>query len=111
MELTGDKTVKKFKCGGYDCEITFASGLNYCGYVFLPRGHRYYGKDYDEIPMVVHGGLTFASEDSKGNWVIGFDCAHSGDYLPYLSNENDGSLHHWTVEEVENEIKSMIPQL
>jgi hypothetical protein len=41
------------------------------------------GIDYDNIPVHVHGGLTFCEKDGD-NWVIGFDCAHSGDLSPHL---------------------------
>ena len=55
------------------------------GYVRIPEGHEYYDKNYDDIPVSVHGGLTFSDhvfENSKnftdGYWV-GFDTAHYGD--------------------------------
>lgn len=55
------------------------------GYVRIPEGHPYYEKNYDDIPVSVHGGLTFSNhvfEDgeyfSDGYWV-GFDTAHYGD--------------------------------
>ena len=59
----------------------------YCGYVAVPEDHPVYGKDYDDVPVDVHGGLTFAerSDDkypvkTKENlWWFGYDCAHSGD--------------------------------
>ena len=30
------------------------------GYVRIPEGHPYYEKTYDDIPVSVHGGLTFS---------------------------------------------------
>ena len=43
------------------------------GYVGLPQGHRYYGWDYEKIPVKnIRGGLTFARELHE-YWVIGFD--------------------------------------
>ena len=57
-----------------------------CGYVKVPPGHPWYGKDYDDIDADVHGGLTFAEPDTpcdKGGpdngWWVGFDCAHLHD--------------------------------
>jgi hypothetical protein len=57
------------------------------GYVKIVPDHKYYGKNYDEIPVDVHGGLTFSDEikdddnfGSEGYWV-GFDTAHFGDTL------------------------------
>ena len=54
---------------------------NLCGYVVLTKDNKFYGKDYDDIPVQVHGGLTFSSE-VNGEWLIGFDCAHHGDITP-----------------------------
>lgn len=55
------------------------NGIGYrCGYVLIPEGHLWHGKDYGEIDADVHGGLTY-SEDEQGEYWIGFDCAHSGD--------------------------------
>lgn len=70
---------------GYEWEIT-SNRMGYrCGYVRIPPGHPWHGKDYDDvIPYPdVHGGLTFAQPDTdcgKGGddnaWWLGFDCAH-----------------------------------
>lgn len=63
------------------------------GYVVIPKGHKCHGKDYDDIDVEVHGGLTFSDaaddikdwpeiiEEDKGGWVIGFDTAHYDDDL------------------------------
>lgn len=54
----------------------------YCGYVEIPKDHKYYGVDYTEIldDFDVHGGLTFSGElrDTNG-FFLGFDCNHYGD--------------------------------
>jgi hypothetical protein len=69
-----------------------------CGYVGVPPGHPWHGKDYDSIDAEVHGGVTY-SEACDGDqehgichvprpgepehlWWIGFDCAHLGDFTP-----------------------------
>lgn len=52
-----------------------------CGYVCLPYGHPWYEKDYADIRVQVHGGLTFSGYSSVlgyGFW-IGFDCMHGCD--------------------------------
>ena len=72
-----------------------------CGYVRLPKGHPWHGKDWDEVSVDVHGGITFAEADvqcDKGGaddaWWLGFDCAHSGDAPdPSLPRENS----RWTA--------------
>jgi len=74
------------------------------GYVLLPPSHPYYGFDYDNIGVYVHGGLTFGIKFDSSNfikwikereidgdvtienfekfndyWIIGFDTGHHGD--------------------------------
>ena len=78
---------------GYEWEIT-CNGLGYrCGYVRIPPGHPWHGKNYDAVEPYpdVHGGLTFAAADTDcgkhgedNAWWLGFDCAHAGD-APDLS--------------------------
>jgi len=73
---------------GFEWEVT-ANRIGYrCGYVRIPAGHPWHGKDYDYVDPYpeVHGGLTFAQPDTdcgKGGednaWWLGFDCAHAGD--------------------------------
>ena len=52
------------------------------GYVAIPKGHPWYGMQYNDIPCDIHGGLTFSRScnifDSE-YWMIGFDTAHLGD--------------------------------
>jgi len=47
------------------------------GYVKLPEGHKWFGLSYDDVPVKVHGGLTYGGSGSK---FIGFDTNHGGDY-------------------------------
>jgi len=73
---------------GFEWEVT-SNGIGYrCGYVRVPAGHPWHGKDYDSVQPYpdVHGGLTFGEPDTdcgKGGeddaWWLGFDCAHAGD--------------------------------
>lgn len=85
---------------GYACLAVRNRSGAWCGYVGLPPGHRYHGTDYDNVPVYVHGGLTYASfcqEDAEEGhgichipepgapdavWWLGFDCAHLGDLCP-----------------------------
>jgi len=58
----------------------------WCGYVFIPKNHKYYSRGYDDIPVEVHGGLTFSDnfhiEKSKNynKYAIGFDFNHVDDH-------------------------------
>ncbi len=73
---------------------------HFCGYVHLPKGHRFHGVDYDDIKISVHGGWTFSDLDVEGNWMIGFDTAHLGD--------DDDS---WTEEDVREELARVVKEL
>ena len=68
---------------GYEWEVVFNRIGYRCGYVRVPAGHPWHGKDYNDLDPDVHGGLTFAKADTdcgKGGedsaWWLGFDCAH-----------------------------------
>jgi len=84
-----------------------------CGYVELTGDNKFYGKDYNDIPVQVHGGLTYANQEGD-NWVIGFDCAHSGDLCPYLEDKynsfGSGDVYR-TKEYVISECESLTDQI
>lgn len=82
------------------------------GYVIIPKEHKLYGKDYDEIQqssiptLEINGGLTFSAyaqeldwpeipEKDKDGWVVGFDTMHAWDTLEAWSKEK-------VLEEAEN---------
>jgi hypothetical protein len=97
---------KRFSYKGFECVI-LRCGVHLCGYVGIPKGHKYYGKDYYHINVDVHGGLTYANKDD-GYWVIGFDCAHSGDYTGGMF-DSEGTYR--DMEYVESQIKSLVEQI
>lgn len=81
-----DALLAKGESQGYEWEVTRNHSGYRCGYVRIPQGHPWHGKDDDEIAPDVHGGITFAAADThcgKGGaddaWWLGFDCAHYGD--------------------------------
>jgi hypothetical protein len=59
-----------------------------CGYCVLPDDHPWIGKQQEDIPAEVHGGITYAESKSKGT-LIGFDCAHSEDEIPSMTKANE----------------------
>jgi hypothetical protein len=82
------------------------------GYVVIPNGHPMYGKHYGEVPVDVHGGLTFSesvnsvignfpelTEEMKDGWVFGFDTSHYND-----------SMERWPKEAVERETENLKSQ-
>lgn len=95
-----DKVQWQDEATGLPCLIVRGGGGALCGYVGVAEGHPAYGKEYDDVDVAVHGGLTFADKCQPSNdesrfvchvpeagepdhvWWLGFDCAHSGDVCP-----------------------------
>ena len=78
---------------GYKCRIRRNETTGtLCGYVGIPKGHRFWGVGYDEdrdkeledIADHVHGGLTYSAEGDDGLWYFGFDTAHADDFAPKI---------------------------
>lgn len=80
------------------CLIVRNGGGALCGYVGVGMTHPAFGKGYNDVDVMVHGGLTFAGECQKTEdegrgvchvhpgggkvWWLGFDCSHYGDVTP-----------------------------
>lgn len=71
----------KFIYNGYECELKRNLMLAWCGYVTVPSDHKDYNKDYDDINIDVHGGITYSSFGT-----FGFDCIHGGDLSPEINH-------------------------
>jgi hypothetical protein len=120
---SGDDIAFEYK--GYQCRILKQSWFGkdnylltgqsiystsyYSGYVVIPEGHPFYQMDYFDIPVEVHGGLTFGQtiipgaailSDLVGKFVIGFDCGHLGDTIEKCN-----------VEYVKRELERLVDQL
>ena len=120
---SGDGIAFEYK--GYQCKIlkhswfgkdnylltgqSTYSTFYYSGYVVIPEGHPFYQMDYSDIPVEVHGGLTFGQtiilrgtnlSDLVGKFVIGFDCGHLGDTIEKCN-----------VEYVKRELERLVDQL
>ena len=68
-------------------------------------------KYYDELPIDVHGGLTYGEIEDDGLCWFGFDCAHAWDRTLELERHGfpqEGHL--WTLEEVIEETEKMAKQ-
>lgn len=52
--------------------------VSWCGYVNLPDDHPWRRMAQEDIPVRVHGGLTYGPD---GDGWIGFDMMHAGDRL------------------------------
>ena len=67
---TQEPDYAEFTLNGFTCVIRrpYYEG-HLCGYVGLPEGHKFFGKDYDAIEAHVHGGLTY-SEFEVQNYIV-----------------------------------------
>lgn len=77
-------------------------GGHYCGYIAVPSGHPWYGQDYNDLNVRVHGGLTYGHASHYGHALelarltarIS-DCQESGDepmrvfYQRHLNAESE----------------------
>lgn len=89
-----DKVQWVDKFTGFDCLIVRNMFGVLCGYVGVPEGHPYHGKDYEELKLQAHYDVNFSGK-CRGNichiplpgrpgniWWFGFDCGHANDVTP-----------------------------
>lgn len=88
----------RFEAHGFPVLLLRGPLGNWCGYVAVPAGHPWHGRDYGVVGLGddvdVHGGLTYSGACSErichvpregepdGVWWVGFDCAHGMDVMP-----------------------------
>ena len=92
-------------------------GTHPCAYIDV-TGTNLSGKDYSDIYISCHGGLTYSEEclstvDKRG-WFIGWDYAHCSDFAGYELNmpvymRTNGKR--WTTAEIVEECKQVIDQI
>ena len=99
---------KEWEAYGFKCKVIFVRQSHRCGYVGIPKGHVAYDKDYTDLPIEVHGGLTYGQFGEDGLKWFGFDCAHAGDATAHFSLEEGD--HFWTLDEVVEETEKMAKQ-
>ena len=119
IKLEKDHEVFSHKC--FVCEIKRHPDLKHlCRYVYLPQGHPSFGEK--DPYYSVHGGITASFADNVlQEWIIGFDCAHAGDFSPGMNaiSSKVGIPHNMLFGEdtyrdweyVQNEIYSLVDQL
>jgi hypothetical protein len=87
----------EFEHAGLPCILHRGCGGAWCGYVGLSTSHPAHGKDYDDVNVEVHGGLTYGEacqghichvpkpgEPEDLHW-FGFDCNHAWDIAPGMA--------------------------
>lgn len=87
-----------FDYKNYNC-VGYRNGVGaWGGYVAIPIEDSFYqvhksladsDMGYEQIPIEVHGGITFGelktdTERAQDFYIIGFDCAHSGDLYGFF---------------------------
>ncbi len=90
MKRLKDYAVEQWEAHGLQCMIVRARGKFMNGYVQLPESHTALGKDYDDIDIDVHGGLTYGPDED--GW-LGFDTGHTGD--EWSEEELEGTTGEW----------------
>lgn len=103
-------------------------GSHPTAYVEIPKTSKLFGKHYDDIDILVHGGLTYSNDELKissnttmaNSWFIGWDYAHAGDYCGYMEDIKEWGIHtlssledekKWTTEEMIKDCICVIDQL
>ena len=91
----------EFEHAGLPCLLRRNRSGVWCGYAAVPPDHPWHGTHYDEVPVDVHGGLTYADAcqgsichvpkpgEPDNVWWFGFDCANLGDLVPGLWADGD----------------------
>lgn len=102
---------------GYQFYI-LSLGTHPTAYIEIPKESKLFGKDYDDINISVHGGLTYADDHlqdiKKDTWFIGWDYAHLGDYFGFDSLFDTGinrKSKKWTTEEIFDDVVNAIEQI
>ncbi len=103
-------------------------GTHPTAYIEVTRHSHIYFQDYRELDINVHGGLTFSgntlylNEKNKitNSWFIGWDYAHTGDYVGYYEDFNNCGIFtinslrddkKWTTKEIIKECENVINQI
>lgn len=105
-----------FVAHGFPCILQRNPMGAWCGYVGIPKDHKFYGQDED-LDLDVHGGITYAEEcndhichdSTEKVWWLGFDCAHAYDHVPKLGFFN-GQVYR-TMAYAQNETERLAEQL
>lgn len=111
-EIAADKSGTIYQ-DGYENGIRYLivrGPVSLCAYVGVPLSHPLAGKSYDDIPLSVHGGLTYAGAGEgtyrpAGYFWYGWDYSHAGDKSFYdLEYQPRSQSTEWTIEQVKSEI-------
>jgi hypothetical protein len=102
---------------GFECSVKRNGMGNLCGYItfelpptWLARLDRLLDERFFEETIIVHGGTTYTSLELPHKATIGFDCGHSSDWIPEMTNtQRHGSYR--TIEFVRQQCREMTEQM
>lgn len=107
----GSELEYTFEYKGYKCKVKRIEEYGHlCGYIYLDVKEG--SKEYEIINELAHWGVTYHEAN-----LIGFDCAHSGNFSLHIYNLLDNKTHfigletYRDLEYVENNIKEIIDSL
>lgn len=67
---------------GFVCKMMRGQDGAWAGYVGLPIGHRYWGRDFAVVPSIDEVQLDYTRLDGDGTWYFGFMFTHYHDLIP-----------------------------
>lgn len=127
MKYCKDRKIEVLATGHYSGLLYYILnlGTHPTAYIQIPKGHKLYNKDYDdiykEVDIDAHGGLTYSrnylwiSESKKiEGWFVGWDYAHYGDYTGHqeaLPEQIRIGGKKWTTKEILKEVKEVCYQI
>ena len=123
MVYQKNRTIKTLASGFYYGYLYYimSLGTHPTAYIKIPETHPLYKiKEYDDIPLDVHGGVTYLNDylctqhgKIEGKFA-GWDYAHVGDYCGFMMEplgidwENEKK---WTTQEILHDVKDACYQL
>lgn len=88
----------EWRHAGLPCLIARGPTGALCGYVGVPLGHPWYGRDPGDVDAHAHGGISYTGPchgeichvpkpgEPDNVWWVGFDCAHAYDLMPCFTS-------------------------
>lgn len=114
----------EWRSHGFACLIVRNAMGALCGYVGVPDSHPLHGRDYSDVALTAHGGLTFSDSchgpichvpqpgEPDNVWWFGFDCSHALDVVPSLfAPQVDEFRNYKTLSWVREQVEDLACQL
>jgi len=109
--------IENFVYQGYECLLKRNMLGCWLGYVHIPASS-VWAQQQNFMLLDVHGGITYANllPDQEDIFVLGFDCAHLGDIMPYAAEQGFFDPHaststYKTIDYARDALKHMVDQI